>query len=352
MHATDTPTHPEIAALLELGEREGCVEFSRLDEAARAAELDTDQIEALEAELATRGIEIEDDCGRADVGPTSYANGAVAESTTDALELFFRDVRRYPLLTKAEEVELAKRVERGDLDAKAEMINSNLRLVVSNAKHYQGHDVGLLDLIQEGILGLTRAVEKFDWRRGYKFSTYATFWIRNGLQRAIANTSRTIRMPVHLGQRERKLARAQNALAARLGRPPSDEELCEEAGITLAQLHDLRSLARAVTSLDLPVGEEGETTLGALIPSEAPEPSEEIAIELTRAALRRAVSSLPDDEREVIELRYGIDNDEPVPVHKAARRLGLTARDVERLERRALERLALERELEGLVEAA
>jgi RNA polymerase primary sigma factor len=351
MSSLDLLAHPETAALLAQGEDVGCLELSRVDAVVQALDLDDDQVEELEAEVARRGIELLDDCGRAGVPPTSYGNGDLAVATTDALDLFLRDVRRYPLLTAAEEVELAKRIEQGDLEAKERMINSNLRLVVSNAKRYQGQDVALLDLIQEGVLGLMRAVEKFDWRRGYKFSTYGTYWIRQSMQRAVGNTSRTIRMPIHLGQRERKVARAQSALAVRLGRSPTDTELADEAGMTLAELHDLRSLARTVTSLDLPVGEEGDATFGDLLAGEAPEPVEELELDLGRAALHNAVAQLPDDERHVIELRYGLA-EEPLTVLQTARRLGLPQATVQRLEQEALQRLALERELDALREAA
>ena len=192
--------------------------------------------------------------------PPRFRNGELAGATTDALQLFLNEIRRYPLLTADEEVELAKRIEQGDLEAKERMINSNLRLVVSIAKKYQGQELSLLDLIQEGIFGLIRAAEKFDWRKGYKFSTYATFWIRQAIQRGLANKARTIRIPVHIGQRERKIARAERELQAKLGprahrrgdrrrRPSCRSSRCEE----------VREAARTVTSLDRPVGEEGDT---------------------------------------------------------------------------------------------
>jgi RNA polymerase primary sigma factor len=350
--AANLPGQPDIAALLARGEESGYVELSAVDKVARLLDLTDDDVAALEDEIATRGIELLDDCGREAVPATSYANGDLAAATTNAMDLFLREVRRYPLLTAAEEVELAKRIEKGDLEAKERLIKSNLRLVVSIAKRYRGQDVALLDLIQEGVLGLIRAVEKFDWRRGYKFSTYATFWIRNAMQRAVANTARTIRIPIHLGQRERKLSRVQSALAARLGRSPTDQELVEEAGITLPQLHDLRSLARTVTSLDRPVGEEGDATLGDLLPGKAPEPSEELALDLTRAALESALAELPDAQRRVIELHYGLAGDEPLTLGQTAGRLGISRESVRRLEREALERLAMERELDALRDAA
>ncbi len=352
MATEQVSANPDVRELLREGEKAGCIRISRLDEVARAALLSPAEIDALEDEVEARGIALEDDCGRSGVQPTSYENGDVGGATTDALALFLSEVRRHPLLTAAQEVDLAKRIERGDMDAKARMINSNLRLVVSIAKRYQGGDLALLDLIQEGILGLIRATEKFDWRRGYKFSTYATFWIRQAIGRGLSNQSRTIRLPVEIGQRERRIARAQATLAARLGRPPTEEELAEEAEISIAELARIRSLARTVTSLDLPVGEEGETSLGELLPSEAPEPSEEVVIDLSRAALRRAVGSLPEQERRVIELRYGLEDDEPLTLRAAARTLGLTTSEVEWLEWKALDRLAMERELAGLREAA
>src|SRR4051794_24848992 len=194
----------------------------------------------------------------------------------DSLRQFLNEVARHRLLTATEEIELAKRIERGDQVAKDRMVSSNLRLVVSIAKHYQGQRISLLDLIQEGILGLIRAAEKFDYRKGFKFSTYATFWIRESIQRAIANRARTIRIPVHIGQLERKIARAQRELAAALGREPTDEELARAAEVEVSDVRQAQEVARVVTSLDRPVGEEEETTLGALMPSQDRGPEEEV----------------------------------------------------------------------------
>ena len=238
---------------------DSCVELSELSELIQEADLGDEDAQIMHDMLQERGLDVRDDCGRHGVEQTSYANDDLAERTTDAMSLFLQEVRRHPLLTRAEEVELAKRIERGDLEAKSRLVNSNLRLVISNARKYQGHELPLLDLIQEGILGLIRAAEKFDWRKGYKFSTYATFWIRQAIQRALDNRARTIRIPVHLGQRERKIARAHRDLAARLGRDPTDEELAKAAEITLDELEEARAASRVVTSLDRPVG-EGEDT--------------------------------------------------------------------------------------------
>ncbi len=343
---------PPIAALFEKGASEGCIELSELHDTVEQLELDEDQAQALQDELEARGIELRDDCGRDGVQATRYRNDELAATTTDALQLFLNEARRYPLLTKEEEVELAKGVERGDLRAKERLINSNLRLVVANAKRYQGQGLSLLDLIQEGILGLIRAAEKFDWRRGYKFSTYATFWIRQAIQRALDTRGRTIRIPGDLAQRERKVARVERELAASLGREPTDDEIAAQAEIDPSDLARVREAARAVTSLDRPVGEEGETALGELLPSERAGPEEEVTVALAEDTLRRAIARLPDAEREVVMLRYGINGDDATTIRGVSRRLGIPGREVEQLESRALQRLANEREIEALREAA
>jgi RNA polymerase primary sigma factor len=329
-----------------------CVDLSELSDLVQDTEIGEEEAQALQDMLEERGVEVRDDCGRNGVEQTAYINDDLALQTTDAMSLFLHEVRRYPLLTREEEVELAKAIERGDLEAKARLVNSNLRLVISNARKYQGHDLPLLDLIQEGILGLIRAAEKFDYRKGFKFSTYATFWIRQAIQRALDNRARTIRIPVHLGQRERKIARAQRDLAARLGREPTYEEVAQAAELTLDEVRETLDAARVVTSLDRPVGEEEETSLGSLLPSEDLGPEEEVEISLREEALRRALERLPDREREVVKLRYGVGGDEPTPLTETGRRLGLSQDAVRRLERRALAELAESRELEALRPAA
>src|ERR671934_85701 len=253
-----------VAALLERGEEQGCLELSQFSEFVQEGELEDEEVAALYERLEERGIDLRDDCGqeRAD---STYVNGDLAVATTDALQLFLNEAGRYPLLTASEEVELAKRIERGDRAAKDRMINSNLRLVVSIAKRYQGHGLSLLDLIQEGIIGLIRAVEKFDWRKGFKFSTYATWWIRQAVQRGVANKSRTIRIPVHIVEREQKIARAERELNIRLGRHPSDEEVAGATKMRVDQVREVREAARAVTSLDRPLGDEDSGTFQDLI---------------------------------------------------------------------------------------
>ena len=348
----DQNTQARIEALIERNEELACVNLSDLSEVLQEADLDDDDVQQIQDSIEARGIELSDDCGRTTSEPTKVSPAELNGVTTDALQLFLNEIRRYPLLTAADEVRLAKRIEKGDPEAKEQMINSNPRLVVSIAKKYQGQDLQLLDLIQEGILGLIRAAEKFDWRRGYKFSTYATFWIRQAIQRGIANKARTIRIPVHIGQRERKIARASRDLHASLGREPTDEEISAETELPLDQIEEARDTIRTITSLDRPVGEEGETALGDLLPSDEPEPSEEVDVSLRQEALRSALRHLPERERNVVKLRYGINGDDPTPLRETGRRLGLSPERVRQIEGEALKRLAMTRELEGLSEAA
>jgi RNA polymerase primary sigma factor len=341
-----------LRVLIEQGEQQGCLNLSQFSEFVQEHELDDDEIARLHEELDAREIELTDDCGRTTEDST-YVNGDLAVATTDALQLFLNEAGRWPLLTAAEEVELAKAIERGDERAKERMINSNLRLVVSIAKRYQGHDLHLLDLIQEGIIGLIRAVEKFDWRRGFKFSTYATWWIRQAVQRGVANKSRTIRIPVHIVEREQKISRAERELTAELERVPTEEEIAKRAKLPLKQVREVRQVARAVTSLDKPIGAENEGTLGELVGGDQPSPEEEVTFSLEEQALRRAVAQLPEREREVVKLRYGLNGDrDPKSLDAIGERLGVTRERVRQIEAEALEKLAVNRELDAISDAA
>ena len=343
----------QVEALLTAGEEEGCIEYSRVDELVGTLELEDDDVQALYEEIERRGIELKDNCGRADAPDATYVNGDLAHATTDALQLFLNEAGRYPLLTADQEVDLAQRIERGDRAAKDRMINSNLRLVVSIAKRYQGHGLSLLDLIQEGIIGLIRATEKFDWRRGYKFSTYATWWIRQAVQRGVANKAREIRIPVHIVEREQKMARAERELITTLGRPPTEEEIAKAAKLPFKQVREVRQAARAVTSLDKPLGDENGGSLGEVMAGESPGPEEEVSVSLGLDTLRRAVAELPERERDVVKMRYGLNGDiEPASLEEIGRRLGLTRERVRQIESNALERLAVQREIEALRSAA
>jgi RNA polymerase primary sigma factor len=276
-----------------------------------------------------------------------------AQPEVDSLQLFLNEVSRHPLLTAEEELGLARRIERGDFQATERMVNSNLRLVVSIAKHYQGQHLPLVDLIQEGMLGLIRAVEKFDWRRGLKFSTYATPWVRQSIERGIAYKARTIRVPVHVLQRERKIGRCAPGLVAKLGREPTDEELAAAVELPVHHVQEVREAARAVTSLDKTVGESEETTLAELFASDAAEPAEEVDTTQREELVHRAVSELPEPEREIVCLRYGLTGEgRPQSVEQVVRRLGVSRAEVRQIENCALERLASRREMEAVREVA
>jgi len=345
-------TTESIQLLIAQGEEQGCLNLSAFAEFVQEHDLGEEQLEAIHSELDERGIELTDDCAKERAGNTVYVNGDLASATTDALQLFLNEAGRYTLLTAAEEVELAKRIERGDKEAKDLMVNSNLRLVVSIAKKYQGHGLSLLDLIQEGVIGLIRAVEKFDWRRGYKFSTYATWWIRQAVQRGVANKSRTIRIPVHIADREQKIGRAERELMVKLGRTPTDEEICKASKVSLKHLLEVRQAARAVTSLDKPVGDDNGASIGDLIGVAEGGVEEEVEISLTEDTLHRALDNLPERERTVLSLRYGLDLEEPQSLEEIGRRLGITRERVRQIEATALQRLAVSREIEALRTAA
>jgi RNA polymerase primary sigma factor len=342
-----------LTALIDRAEEQGCVNLSQLNELIQELDLDDDEIARAHEQLGERGIEIADDCGRVREEDSTFVNGDLAHATTDALQLFLNEAGRYKLLTAEEEVELAKRIERGDNAAKDLMINSNLRLVVSIAKRYQGHGLSLLDLIQEGIIGLIRAVEKFDYRKGFKFSTYATWWIRQAVQRGVANKSRTIRIPVHIAEREQKIARAERELVARLGRQPSDQELAKAAKLPLKQVREVKAAARAVTSLDRPIGEDDSGSYGDLFAAQQVHTEEEVEVSLREETLHKALLELPERERTVLALRYGLDGDrEPMSLEAIGKQLGLTRERVRQIEANALETLSMLREVAGLREAA
>src|SRR5438045_2677028 len=321
--------------LVEEAAERGFVEEKELEAFADEHELAEDEAAALRTALEERDVIV-----RAEAAPKA-GHAPAASGTLDPLQLFMDAAGRHKLLTAADEVALAKRIERGDLAAKERMINSNLRLVVSIAKRYQGHDVPLLDLTQEGVSGLNRAAEKFDWRKGYKFSTYATWWIRQACQRAVANQSKTIRIPVHVQERRIKLNRASAELQAKLGREATIDELADATRLKREHVEEALDAVDSI-SLNQGLGSEGDSELGDLFADEsAVDPSEEAVDAVRRQRIQRAVADLPERQRRIIELRFGFGG-ESASLETIGKELGLTRERVRQLESEALHRLQLE----------
>jgi RNA polymerase primary sigma factor len=338
----------DLLQLLDVAEQAGSLKAAELAEVVETHELDALEQDAFFRELDRRGIEVVDEPKEEEPAPAPIATTSVQESTTDALQLFLREAGRHALLTAPQEVELAKKIESGDMRAKQLMIQSNLRLVVSIAKNYRNQGLPFLDLIQEGTLGLIRAVEKFDWRRGFKFSTYATWWIRQAVARALADKARTIRMPVHIVERLQKMNRAERTLWTQLGREPTLEEIAEEASLPLQQALEVRAAARASTSLDQPVGEADDAVFGDFVAGEGLLPEEQVELSLRSQALMEALEALSERERQVVVLRYGLTDAEPKTLEEIGRRRGLTRERVRQIELDSLKRLATLRELESV----
>jgi RNA polymerase primary sigma factor len=339
----------QAKALVEGAEERGHLEAAELEAFALEHDLNEAEVEELTRELERIGLDIRQPEAEAKVEKEekpAKAEPHVLSGSADSLQLFLADVGRHKLLTAAEEVTLAKAIERGDPTAKRRMIESNLRLVVSIAKGYRGLGVPFLDLIQEGTLGLNRAVEKFDWRRGYKFSTYATWWIRQAVARALADKARTIRMPVHIVERLQKMQRAERTLWTALGREPTLDEIAEEASLPIQQAREVRAAARASASLDQPVGEEDDAVLGDFVPGEGPLPEEVVEDALRSQALAAALCALDDRQRRVLVDRYGLNGAEPKTLEEIGRLLSLTRERVRQIEVEALRRLAALHEME------
>jgi RNA polymerase primary sigma factor len=329
---------PALTAFLHDAEERGSVGTAELELLQLEHDLDEDAVEALRAALAAADVEIEE-TANADDAEAGLDLRPSAGGSTDSLQLFLNEIGRHTLLTAAEEVALAKRIEQGDQVAKERMTNANLRLVVSIAKRYQGHGLPLLDLIQDGTIGLNRAVEKFDYRKGFKFSTYATWWIRQACQRAVANQSDTIRIPVHVQERRLKLRRARQQLEATHGRPPTIEELAHATELKEHHVQEALDAVEASVSLNQTIG-DGDGELGDLFADRTvEEPIDLVETSLEQQRVRSALERLPERERQVMEMRFGFVGGESVSLEEIGRELGVTRQRVRQLETSAFARL-------------
>ena len=343
-----------ITSFLEEAESDGVIDETALESKAVEFELDDDELALLRQELESRGVDVTprsdgtDQRGEGD-DRLDLRFDADLSGVSDSVTLFMNELGKHELLTAAEEVALAKRIERGDSQAKERMINSNLRLVVSIAKRYRGHGVSFGDLIQEGVIGLNRAVEKFDWRKGFKFSTYATWWIRQACQRAISNQARTIRVPAHVHERRTKLARLRREFEVEHGREPTTEELVEQSGYAEQHIVEALSAVEASVSLNQAVGDDGDGELGDLLADpDAIDPADEAGESLRRRSVRTALRTLPARERRLLELRFGFEGEQH-SLDAIARELGVSRERVRQLERQALAQVA--NELDGVIAA-
>ena len=333
-----------LQRLLGAAEASGSIGGAELVEILEGEGFEPIEVGGIIRGLEARGFEVSED----DREPMVALFAAPVEATTDSLQLFLREAGRHRLLTAAQEVELAKRIERGDEEAARWLVEANLRLVVSIAKRYRNRGLPFLDLIQEGTLGLIHAVEKFDWRRGYKFSTYATWWIRQAVARAVCDQARTIRVPIHIAERLQKLNRAERSLPTRLGRQPSLEEIAAEACLPIEQARQARAAARTATSLDQPVGDREDTVLGDFVAGDGPLPEEQVELSLRSQTLRQALARLSERDRQVLVLRYGLADNEPKTLEEIGRRLSLTRERIRQIEVQALRRLASLHEIQAV----
>jgi RNA polymerase primary sigma factor len=344
----------EIRGLVARGTQLGVLTYAEISTAVSELDLDESDVEELHGFLERSEIELVEE-----IDPATTASNQVERApdrrgrrrartaldlkpdmTTDSLQLFLKDIGKVRLLTAQEEVDLAKRIERGDLDAKQKMVESNLRLVVSIAKNYRNQGLPFLDLIQEGTLGLVRAAEKFDYRKGFKFSTYATWWIRQAIARALADKARTIRIPVHVVEKLNKIGRAERKLVTELGREPTADEIAEVTGIDPEEVDSIKRSAQAPVSLEKPVGDEEESEFGQFIADERAEsPYERAAEILTKEALREALENLSYRERRVLELRYGLGGEHPRTLDEVGRTFNVTRERIRQIENQSLKKL-------------
>jgi RNA polymerase primary sigma factor len=338
------PDAEELQRLVELGFERGYVTYDEVSSVLDEVELTKEQVEDFYTYLFEHGVGLADSEGNVIGTPAAETKtpeiDLTVEPSLDALRLYLREIGRVPLLTAEQEISLAKRIERGDLIAKRQMTEANLRLVVSIAKGYLGRGLTFLDLIQEGSLGLIRAVEKFDYRKGYKFSTYATWWIRQAVTRAIADKARTIRIPVHMVEKLNKVVHIERQLVQRLGREPSPEEIAEELEITTEEVREILRMSQLPISLEKPIGEEEDSSLGDFVEDEAAEsPFDTAQLLLRREDVVNALNALPRREREVIELRYGLLGGEPRTLEEVGRAFGVTRERIRQIENNTLKKL-------------
>jgi len=364
----------ELRPLIAEGQERGFLTFDEIQNWLEESEVSKEQVQELHAYLDDQGIEVVDGDGRPAKSEGSSVEASAAasaearaeqpsskkveidltvEPSLDSLRLYLRSIGRVQLLTAEQEVALARRIERGDMDAKQRMIEANLRLVVSIAKSYLGRGLTFLDLIQEGSMGLIRAVEKFDYRRGYKFSTYATWWIRQAVTRAIADKGRTIRIPVHMVEKLNKVVHVERQLVQQLGREPTSEEIAAELETNVREVRDVLRMAQQPVSLEKPIGEEEESELGDFVEDQTAESPFELASErLRRENLRRALAALPEREREVIEMRFGLTGERPYTLEEVGRAFNVTRERIRQIENHTLKKLEALPEAQRLRDAS
>jgi RNA polymerase primary sigma factor len=342
----------EVRALVASGRHLGALSYGEVAAAVSELDLDETDIEELHSFLEGYEIELVDDAtwrrtapaasspDQAQAGKPAAQIDLTPDTTTDALQIFLKGIGKVPLLTREQELALAKRIERGEFDAKQKMVESNLRLVVSYAKNYRNHGLPFLDLIQEGTIGLVRATEKYDYRKGFKFSTYATWWIRQALARALADKSRTIRIPVHVNEKLAKFVRAERRLATEHGHEPSVDEIAEATGVEPEEVKTIRTAALAPLSFEMPIGDDDQSELGQFIADEGAEsPYERAAESITNEALRKALEKLSYRERRVLELRFGLGGENPRTLDELSRTFNVTRERVRQIEDKALRKL-------------
>ncbi len=353
------PEVEEFQKLVQNGQEKGFLTYDEIVAGLEEVDLTKEQVEDFYTYLIDHSIELvegehyksppHEQPALAEDEKSAPKLDLTVEPSLDSLRLYLREIGKVPLLTADQEIYLAKRIERGDMGAKTQMIEANLRLVVSIAKSYLGRGLSFLDLIQEGSLGLIRAVEKFDYRKGYKFSTYATWWIRQAVTRAIADKARTIRIPVHMVEKLNKVVHIERQLVQRLGREPNPEEIAEELEMTTAEVREILRMAQLPVSLEKPIGEEEESSLGDFVPDEQAEsPFDTASLSLRREDIENALSSLPERERQVIELRFGLCGEQPRTLEEVGREFGVTRERIRQIENNTLKKLESLPEAQGL----